>query len=364
MTSVHRPLDVRIFQKQCRSLAEAGHQVVLIAVHDRDELRDGVMIRAINRPPQQWRRMTQTAWQVFRAAMRERADLYQIHDPELLPWAMLMRMLGKTVVYDMHENVPKDIAAKTWLAPALKTPVRWATQIAERILLWRLPVVFAENSYAADYRWLRRSTIVLNMPRLDLLPEPSHNKLPVFTLGYIGGVGLDRGSRVTLEALRLLKERGLCVGWECVGPIWPASHQAELEDDAVRYGLNQIRFHGYLPSSDGWQKMRPCHVGLAVFAPRLNIVDSYPTKLFEYMALELPVITSDFPLYRAIVDKHTCGICVNPDSPQELADAVERLVRDPQLAQQMGKRGRAAVLNDYNWSSEFDKLQAFYEQFI
>lgn len=362
LTSVHRPLDVRIFEKQCRSLAESGHDVVLVAVHDRDEVRDGVSIRAIARPDRQWKRMTLTAWQVFRAAWRERADLYQIHDPELLPWATLLRLLGKTVVYDMHEHVPKDLIAKTWLPSILKTPTRWLVEAAERILFFRLPIVFAEDSYAADYRWVRRSVVVLNMPRVDLLPQPTSDKLPVFTLGYIGGVGEDRGSAVTMDALRLLMQRGRRVGWDCVGPVWPPAHQAELEQAAREAHLDEVRFAGYMPSSQGWQRMRPCHAGLAVFAPRPNIIDSYPTKLFEYMALELPVITSNFPLYRAVVEKHQCGICVDPGSPQELAAAIERLMDDPAMAREMGKRGRAAVLSDYNWSTEFAKLLAFYEQ--
>ena len=121
MTSVHRPFDVRIFAKECSSLAEHGYDVVLIAVHDHDEMCDGVQIKSIPRPRSQWSRMIFTAWRVVLEALRQGADIYHCHDPELLPWTCLMRLLGRTVVYDMHENVPKDILDKTWL-PAWSKP--------------------------------------------------------------------------------------------------------------------------------------------------------------------------------------------------------------------------------------------------
>ncbi len=362
LTSVHRPLDVRIFQKQCRSLAAKGFDVVLVAVHDQDEWREGVRIQAVPRPSSQLQRMTVTAWHVFREALRQRADLYQIHDPELLPWALILRLLGQRVVYDMHENVPQDIIAKTWLPAWIKGPVKAGVRLAERLLLWRLPVVFAETSYAADYPWVKRSAIVLNLPQLDLLPPPTTDKKQPFCVGYIGGVGTDRGSQVTVEALGLLKARGHDVGWECVGPIWPPSHEAELRRSAAAFGLNSVNFYGYRPAQEGWRIVRHCQVGLAVLLPKPNIVESYPTKLFEYMALEMPVIASDFPLYREVLEPHACGLCVDPESPAALADAIERLASDHELCQAMGKRGRLAVEEHYNWTHEFEKLCHFYEQ--
>ncbi len=364
LTSVHRPLDVRIFEKQCKSLAAADYDVVLIAVHDRNEVRDGVVIKALPKPRGQIGRMTVTAWQAFREAWRQQADLYQIHDPELLPWAALLRLGGKVVVYDMHENVPKDIEVKTWLPNWLKRPARYLTRMGERCLLASMPVVFAETSYAADYAWVKRSVTVLNLPRLESLPTPSSERTERPTLAYMGGVARERGSEVTLQALCQLHQRGVDVDWRCIGPGWPPAHLANLQQQATQAGLHGVLFYGYLPSQQGWRLVRDCQIGLAVLLPLPNIIDSYPTKLFEYMALEMPVITSAFPLYREVVERHACGICVDPEAADELAAAIEYLIRHPAEAAEMGRRGRQAVLQHYNWAAEYQKLHAFYEQLL
>lgn len=362
MTSVHRPFDVRIFAKECSSLAEHGYDVVLIAVHDHDELCDGVQIKSIPRPRSQWSRMIFTAWRVVLEALRQDADIYHCHDPELLPWTCLMRLLGRTVVYDMHENVPKDILDKTWLPQWSKPTVSRLVRLAERIFMWRLPVVFAESSYRDDYKWVRRSIVVLNLPRLDRLPTPSRSRLQPPRMAYIGGVATDRGSVVTVRALELLQRQDCDVVFRCVGPMWPPDHQQELEQLAVDVPSDRLEFFGYRPSSEGWNLIRDCQIGLAVLAARPNLMESFPTKLFEYMALEMPVIASDFPLYREVVETSGCGICVDPTSPQQLAAAVASLVRDPERASRMGLSGRKAVEERYNWRTEQGKLEQFYEQ--
>jgi glycosyltransferase involved in cell wall biosynthesis len=362
LTSVHRALDVRVFEKQCKSLAADGYQVVLVAVHARDEVIEGVQIKALPTPRGRLSRMTVTAWQTFREALRQRADLYQVHDPELLPWATLLRLFGKVVVYDMHENVPPDILQKTWLPGWLKPPLAWCVRAVERVLLTWTPVVFAETSYSHDYRWVKRSVVVLNLPRLESLPEPSDERQTPPRVTYIGGVSQDRGSVVTLEALGRLQQRGIDVGWECVGPGWPTAHLDDLRRRVGQMGLRHVHFHGYLPATQGWDVVRSCSIGLAVLLPLPNLIESYPTKLFEYMALQMPVVTSAFPLYQAVVERHRCGLCVDPTSPDELAEAIERLIKDPDEAAQMGRRGREAVLREYNWESEYQKLRTFYEQ--
>jgi glycosyltransferase involved in cell wall biosynthesis len=364
LTSVHRTRDVRVFEKQCKSLAADGYQVVLVAVHPGDEVIEGISIKSLPTPSGRMSRMTVTAWRAFREALRQRADLYQIHDPELLPWAALLRLLGKVVVYDMHENVPPDILQKTWLPGWFKRPFASIMRAVERVLLTWMPVVFAETSYAEDYAWVKRSVIVLNLPRLDSLPEPSTSRQVPPSVAYIGGVAHDRGSGVTLEALSQLHQRGVEVGWECVGPGWPSTHLDDLRRRAAQSNLEYVRFHGYVPGRQGWEIVRTCNIGLAVLLPLPNLIDSYPTKLFEYMALQMPVIASAFPLYQTVVCRHQCGLCIDPTSAEDLAAAIERLIQNPAEAAEMGRRGRQAVLQEYSWESEYQKLKAFYEQLV
>ena len=219
-----------------------------------------------------------------------------------------------------------------------------------------MPVIFAETSYAADYRWVKRSAIVLNMPRLESLPQPARERVGSAVrclYRWRGPRARQRGH--ARRPLCQLHQRGVDVGWECIGPGWPPSHLADLRRRADQAGLRDVRFHGYVPAHEGWEIVRRCQIGLAVLLPLPNIVESYPTKLFEYMTLEMPVITSAFPLYQAVVDRHECGMCVNPDSVEELAEAIDHLIQHPEEAAAMGRRGRQAVLQEYNWDDRISK---------
>ena len=167
LTSVHRPFDVRIFDKHCRTSVEAGYRVVLVAVHDSDVKINGVELKAISPPRGRFSRMTRTAFHVFREAWKQSADLYVIHDAELLPWARLMTLLGKTVIYDMHENVPKDLLSKSWIPKALRRPLSSTMRMLERILIGRMPVIFAESSYVDDYPWVKQAIVARNFAKLS-----------------------------------------------------------------------------------------------------------------------------------------------------------------------------------------------------
>lgn len=356
LTSVHPAFDNRIFHKQCRTLAAAGYEVVLIVPHGQDEYVDGVRIRAVSKPKSRLRRVLRTTWQVYTQALKEKADVYHIHDPELLTWAQVLRFTGKPVIYDMHENVPKSIVSKHWINPVLRQIVSKLYNWVERVfLLNSINVIFAENSYTKDYNW-KNGTVILNVPHLGSFPV-WQGKYDRPTVGYIGGVSRLRGSLVTARALNTLKERGYHVDWECIGPI-SNGHKREIMEIV---GPQGISIRGYMLPYDGWSIIAKCHIGLAILQPIPNYLESYPTKMFEYMALGLPVIASSFPLYREIVDGNNCGICVDPTNSTEIAQAIQWLIDHPEDAVSMGTRGQEAVRNKYNWSTEANKLLELYD---
>jgi glycosyltransferase involved in cell wall biosynthesis len=222
-----------------------------------------------------------------------------------------------------------------------------------------VPVVFAARSLARDYPFVDRSEIVENMPLLEdlfAIREPRHDR---FTLGYLGGLTVSRGGLQMLRALERLRGEGLQVELECVGPAYDAAtadalRRAAESDDAG------VRWHGRLPPLEAWRVMARCHVGLAILLPEPRYMEAYPTKLFEYMALGLPSIVSDFPLYRDVVDRAGCGLAVDPLNPDALCDAIRWCYSHREELEEMGKRGREAVERDYSWSTEQRKLLAFY----
>lgn len=362
MTTVHDAFSTRIFYKEARSLAKAGHEVVLIVTHDRNEIVDGVRIVGLRKRKNRFARMTLTVWECLRCALREKADAYHFHVPELIPSGAFLKLIGKNVIYDMHENFPKDLRDKLWLSKFIRVPLSFIVPFFEFLFIRTMPIIFAETSYQKDYPWFKNSIVLLNLPLVDLCSPTSWEKPERFTLGYIGGVEPCRGSITTIEVLSELKRRDLEIGYECIGPADDVDI-IELEQMCEQRGLRFARFYGELPFSKGMEILRKCSVGLAVLHPLANFNESYPTKMFEYMALGIPVIVSNFSLYQEIIDETKCGLCVDPLKPKEIADAVQWLLEHPKEAEQMGRNGQRAVLEKYNWNNEAKKLLDFYNTF-
>ncbi len=364
ITTVHRPFDTRIFQKQCKSLSRSGYEVVLIAPHDREEDVDGVKILPIQKKSNRLVRVFAGSLCAMTLARKEKADLYHVHDPELLLIGKLLHFAGHRVIFDMHENFPKAVLSKTWIRPKIRPAISGVLRFFEGLLLSGLPVVFAETSYAKDYPRICQKVDVLNFPDVSCFFRHPDQKHSFPAVGYIGGVTTERGITVTLEALKILKREGLNVFFECVGPCFDKAVEVETRFAADGELKDLVRFHGYMNVVDGMQIMGKCHVGLAILKNVPNYLESYPTKMFEYMALGLPVIVSNFPLYQQIVEEEQCGICVDPHNPQEVASAIRFLLEQPDKAKMMGARGRKAVMEKYCWDKEFVKLAEFYDLLI
>ena len=363
LTSVHVPFDTRIFQKECRTLAKKNYDVVLVAAHNGDQIVDDVVIRGVPKAGTRLQRMTLTAWRVVRTAWRENGSIFHIHDPELLPWGQFLRIAGKRVIYDMHENFPEALLTKFWLPPRLRGLLSRFFKGLESILIYKMPVIFAEECYVPSYAWIKKSVVVLNMPlhpQHDPAAAPKYDKP---TVGYIGSVTRERGLFTTLEALSILKRLGYSVDWECVGPLHGID-QSELAQDIEQEVRNGIRFRGYMLPEEGQKLMARCQIGLAILKPVPNLIDKQNTKLFEYMALGLPIVVSDFPIFRDIVEKDRCGLCVNPEDPADVAKAIRWLIDNPREAEMMGRNGMDAVQRKYSWQTEAEKLQVFYRDLL
>jgi len=361
LTSVHPATDVRILLKECRTLARAGYDVVLVAPHPRAETLEGVRIRPLRRWSWRPARMTLGIAAVLRLALAEGGDLFHLHDPELLPVGAVLRALGRTVVYDMHENVPKALTSKAWLPLGLGRDVSRLWRQAESALLCGMPVVFAERSYPADYPRVRHSAVVENLP-LPELTRMQRQPNEVFTFVYVGSVARARGIDAMLDAVERLRAEGRRVWFDCVGPIYDSALARELEERTARLG-DHVTLHGRLGSQEAMAVVARGHVGVALLQPRPNYVESFPTKMFEYMAIGLPVVVSDFPLYREVVEGSECGLAVEPTGAHA-AEAIGWLMDHPDEVARMGARGRTAVMDRYNWTTEGNKLLALYEELL
>jgi len=362
MTSVHPPFDVRIFYKECRTLAHAGYDVTLVVPHERDEVLDGIQIKAVSKPINRKERFLKTRRNVFNTALEINADIYHLHDPELLPFASRLKRKGSIVVFDMHENLPRAVLSKTWIRAEWRSIIAKAVRCGEKILLKNIPVIYAESSYKNDYPWISCFQDVLNMPDITAISHiDKSQKNDMFTVGYVGGVSEVRGSLMMLAAIKKLQAIGYSVRFDCIGPV-SNKHLHQLESFIKDNKLENVNLHGYIIPKQAWQLIARSHVGLAVLKPIPNYIESYPTKMFEYMALGIPVITSSFPLYRRVVEDNKCGFCIDHDQPEQLAEAIEWIINNQEEAQLMGINGLNAARTKYNWDIEGEKLLDFYKK--
>lgn len=363
VTTVHGPFDNRIFFKECASLRDNGWDVVLVAQHERDETVDGIRIRALPKVTSRLKRMRMLPPLAREIALSEEPDVLHFHDPELLPVAGQLARQDRRVIYDMHENIARDILTKRWINPLIRPLLSFVVRRRMQGWLRSVRVIFAEDSYSADYPFVKQYTTVLNMPRLAELSVITAEKHALPTLVYIGGVTELRGSLTMLRVMSLLQQSGHAVGLLIVGPVEQAHGEAMLKLIS-ELALVNISLHGFTRSDQAWPLVAQCHLGLAILSRIPNYVESYPSKIFEYMALGLPVISSDFDLYRSVVEANGAGLCVAPEDDQLIAQGIASLLEDPELMRRMGQAGQAAALAKYNWSNEEQKLLRLYDELL
>jgi glycosyltransferase involved in cell wall biosynthesis len=358
LTSVHPTFDPRIFHKECVSLAAEGYEVVLIAPAERDERVKGVRIRAVPRARKRSTRMTKTVWQVYRAAIEEDGDLYHFHDAELITVGLLLSARGKRVVYDVHEDLPRQVRGKHWLPGPLQSVASGLAVMAEGIgAACSAGIVAATPTIAARFP-KSKTVVVRNFPVLDewsVLGSMPYSERPPL-IAYVGGVSGVRGSVEMVNAMGLVSP-SLCARLALGGNYMPAEHEFELRQ---LEGWQHVDALGWLSRNDVTGLLGRVRAGFVILHPRPAYMESLPVKLFEYMAAGLPVIVSDFPLWREILSTANCGLAVDPLNPHAIAEAVEWILRNPDEAEAMGARARDIVLRDYNWSREVGKLCGLY----
>jgi len=374
ITTVHHPFDNRIFYKECVSLAEMGYRVVLVVPHERDEVVQGVEIRALPKPRNRFFRIFFTTWQACGMSLKEQADICHFHDPELIPVGMFLRMLGKKVVYDIHEDY---VTSMLYVDRAyLPGPIRFLASRAmagiESLCGRFFEKVLAEKYYTKRFP---RGVQVLNYSRTDLYPVPkNHLSIPSATscishthpaprLLYTGNISKERGAVQHARLVSFMEDVHIFMVGKCDEQL------AEELMEAAGAGRDRLHLDGvnrFVPfekileyyRQGGWT------AGLALFPPSAHYLNKELTKFFEYMAAGIPVICSDFPVWRDLMENTGAGSCVDPEDREAAANAIQYLLDHPEKAVEMGCRGRAAVEKEYNWETQAEQLKGLYQRLI
>ncbi len=358
LTSVHSALDVRIFHKEAKTLARAGHDVTLIAPHDRDEWVGGVRIVALPRPLNRLDRLFHLVWLLFRRALQQKARVYHLHDPELLGVGLLLKVAGRQVIFDAHENLPKQILSKQWIAPILRRPLAVVVGLIEKAFVLSYDrVVVATEDIAKRFRG-KHPIVIHNYPILEMMHprNVAHATDDECVLVYVGVISRTRGAVEMVRALQRLPHR-MRVRLDLIGRFEPGDLEDELK---ALEGYERVRFLGWHSMPQVYRQIADADIGLLCLHPEPNHITALPTKLFEYMAAAIPVIASNFPLWIEIIERNQCGKVVDPLDPADEADAIASLMENPELGREMGKNGRRAVLEKYNWGREAENLLQVY----
>ncbi len=363
-TSVHQAYDTRILLKECQSLAKSGNEVFLVAQHNCSEVWNEVNIIGIQR--KQKGRLSRAlffTWRVFFTALKTKSEVFHFHDPELIPFGLILRLFGKKVIFDVHENISRQIKVKEYLP--LRNLVARLYGLVDWISAKAFYLILAENSYMAIYEtYTDKLETVLNMPDVNFLSEYKRTDRSVtdsIDLFYVGGITFERGIETIVNALIELKSRGIVANFHCVGPYEESVMNRVKSIQGFEEVQNSIHFYGPERLDIALQRSEKCQVGLSILMPIENYLESYSTKIFEYMAIGLPVITSNFPLYQDVVERYECGFCVDPSNPQELADRIAELANSNERILEFSANGIRAAESKFNWDREEEKLLAVYQ---
>lgn len=364
LSSAHAPNDTRIFHKQCASLAKAGYQVSFV-VKAKDAQSVGCTtqkgVQVIQVPvdsSSRLKRMLFGAKAVYQKALEVDADIYEFHDPELLPYGLKLAKKGKKVIFDSHEDYPTQIMEKEWIPAFLRRMISSAYRAYETHVVRQLDAVLfpcTKNGINIFENRAKRVVILSNAVMLEEMTAPQQEvQKSGDTICCTGSLTYQRG---ITHLIRAAHQAG--VKLILAGQYSSEEYRRELE---AMPEYSCVEYLGYIGRQELAQVYARSSIGMSTI---LNVgqyasLDNFPTKVYEYMAAGLPVIVSDYPFMRRSVQQDDFGIAVDPADVQAVAQAIRTILSDPQRAQQMGENGRQAVLQKYNWDIELKKLLELY----
>jgi glycosyltransferase involved in cell wall biosynthesis len=358
LTTAHPALDVRIFHKECRTLQRAGYDVVVIGPHAQDETVTGVSVRAIAPPTSRWKRFARTMMQAYAAAAAEKPDLCHFHDPELIPCGWLLHRRGIRVVYDVHEDLPRQTMTKDWIPVWMRPGAGLFAAMLEAVAGRALDGIVAATPAIARRFPRHKTATVHNYPLWPISnrEDPTPMSARPHRVVYAGAISRQRGIHQMLDAISRIPAN---IGAELTlaGEFKPGSLYASMPNEP---GWRRTRYEGVCTHARVWRLLLDSRIGIVTLLPTPNHLDAKPVKLFEYMAAGLPVVASNFPLWKRIVRNARCGLVVDPRDPQAIADAIVWLFEHADEAEAMGKRGQRAVEQQFNWSREEPILLSLY----
>ncbi|WP_034609536.1 glycosyltransferase [Cellulomonas sp. URHD0024] len=351
VTTVHHPEDSRIRARQVRAMLEAGWDVTYAASFAAHDVTPRAVrgLTVVDLPRARGRRRL-SAFLAARHLIRSAAaqhDVVVLHDPELL---LAAAGAGRRVpvVWDVHEDTAAAVVLKPWLPRPLRAPAAGAFRGVERIAERRTAgLLLAEAAYQDRFR--HPHPVILNTVLVpESVSEPGDARVV-----YVGALSAARGAAELVAVGRLLRER--TAGAATLHLVGGAD-AATRELLTTAHAAGDLEWHGYLPSTDALTLLDGALAGLSLLHDSPNYAVSIPTKVVEYMAFGVPVVTTPLPLARALVEEAGSGVVVPFEDAERTVEAVLALRDDPELRRRLGAAGHAHAAHRYDWAAHSDQF--------
>ena len=365
-TSVHSSNDIRIFKKQCVTLAKYGYDVTLVVSGNSEfeSIIDNVRVISLKIPVKnRIQFFLYRSYLVYKKAIEIDADIYQLHDPELIPYGLILKNKGKIVIFDSHEDIPFDIASKRYLPKIFRIALSNMYRLFEKIALRKFDYLISVTPHIVEkLKKINHNTVqITNYPILQesLTPIDYIKKTDYPTIAFAGGVNPLWMHEMILDAIKDLNVKYIIAG--------NASNEylEILKKHPAWYKVEYLGQINYNEVRDIYEKS---HIGIAILNYSASVGGNLGTlgntKLFEIMAAGLPVICTDFILWKEIINNHEAGICIDPRRTESIKEAVITLMNDPELALKMGMNGKLSVYEKYSWKSQEEILLQLYKTIV
>jgi glycosyltransferase involved in cell wall biosynthesis len=357
ISSAHKYNDIRIFHKECTSLANAGFDVTYIVPDSEDRVINKVKIAGVNGADNsRFVRMTKTALEVYKKAKKTDSDIYHFHDPELMPYGLLLRWSGKKVIYDVHENLSYDILDKPWIkSKLLRKVISKIMALVEKTFAAFYNRIIAVTPEIASEFTMSKTHVIRNLPIvgwIDSVAEAdkkSENKIIV----YSGGLTRIRGIKEMVQAMEHVNNAEL---W--LMGLW--ENEIYEQECMNLNSYKNVRYLGSKSQEEVYAINKTANIGIINFYPVSNHLQSLPNKSFEYMACGLAMVLSDFEYWKKYFNNF--ALFANPLDPRSIADAINTLLSDDELRRTLSEKGRQEIYNNYSWENESKKLVEIYNQ--
>lgn len=359
LTSAHARDDIRIFQKECKSLSKNGYDLSLVVADGKgDDVVENIKIYDVGKLNGRINRFTKTTKHVLNKAIEVDADLYHFHDPDLMPAGYKLVKKGKKVIYDVHEDLPGQIMGKPYIKPVFRKALSIFFKLLEDFYGSKYThIITATPHIKTIFEARNKTTDINNYPFDKELSNDATSFLDKKNeICFVGAISEIRGLHFVVESLNALDIR-----LNLAGKVNQQNYREKLINTKGWEKVNEL---GQVNRKEVKSILAHSKAGIVTYLPSPNHIFSQPNKLFEYMSAGIPVVASNFELWKDIVEKYNCGICVNPESSDEIAKAVEKIINNPDLAKKMGENGVNAVKSKFNWESEEKKLIKLYQELV